>query len=476
MANALSSTGLTTATRAELIASLTASFQTIYGSDIDLSSNSPDGQMLNIFVQSVLDVEDLLAQIYNSFDPDNAIGAILDQRVAINGIQRQAGTYSTQLITVTVGQALNIYGLDQNTQPVYTVADNAGNRWQLLTTHNFAAPGSASLLFQAAIPGAIQSAINTITVPVTIVLGVTSVNNPTTYTTLGLNEETDAVLKIRRQKSVSLASQGFLAGMLAAVKNVTGVTSAFVYENTGSATNVDGVPGHSIWVIVAGNPAAADIAQAIYTKRNAGCGMFGASKYIVTQVDGSQFVIAWDAVVTQDLFITAYASSIDGVNAPNLAGIRSELPALFVPGVYGEVNVNALATAIQTIDPNCLITFSGSGTPATGGFSTSIGGTYTNTLTPSTKNKQFVVSSPKIVLLPMILTPTTSTVVHGNTKQFTGLGGYGTLTYSILVNNSGGSINGATGLYTAGSTPSVTDTVKVIDSLGNLATATVTVT
>ena len=131
-------------------------------------------------------------------------------------------------VTVTVSQALNLYGLDQTAQPVYTVADNAGNQWQLQTTQHLSTPGTYVFSFQAANPGAVLTTINTITVPVTIVLGVTSINNPTTYTTLGINEETDAALKIRRQKSVSLASQGYLAGLLAALENINGVTSAFV--------------------------------------------------------------------------------------------------------------------------------------------------------------------------------------------------------------------------------------------------------
>src|SRR5581483_5728996 len=159
-------------------------------------------------------------QIYNMFDPDNAVGVILDQRVAINGIQRQAGTFTVTNVTLIVSQALNLYGLDQTAQPVYTVADNAGNQWQLQTTQHISGPGTYVFSFQAANPGAVLTTINTITVPVTIVLGVTSINNPTTYTTLGINEESDAVFKVRRQKSVQLSSVGYLAGLLAALQNI----------------------------------------------------------------------------------------------------------------------------------------------------------------------------------------------------------------------------------------------------------------
>jgi hypothetical protein len=470
MPNAIGPTGLTTATLSELVTQFTTAFQTIYGADIDLDPDSPDGQMMMIFIQAVLDLEDLLTQVYNMFDPDNAVGVVLDQRVAINGIQRQAGTFTITNITIATNQSVNLYGLDQTIQPVFTVADAAGNQYQLQVTQLGFNPGSGgtSLAFQAVTPGAVLTVPNTITIPVTIVLGVTTINNPTASTTTGINEESDAVLRVRRQQSVSLASQGYLKGLLAALENITGVESAFVYENVTGTTNGDGVPGHSIWVIVAGTAAPVDIATAIYLKRNAGCGMFGATTYNVIQTDGSSFTIAWDTVVAENLFIKFTATSLDGINAPNIIAIRAGLPISFVPGVNEEVNINHLATLVQAIDPNTLVT--------NAGFSSTSGGSYTNTLSPTTKNKQFAVSSPNIIILPMILSPTSAVVVHGTTKQFTALGGFGAPTYAFTTNNSGGTINSSTGLYTAGSTPSVTDTIHVTDALSNTATATISVT
>lgn len=468
MPNSIGPTGLITATQAELLANQTTLFDQIYGDDINLDSDTPDGELINNFIQQVLDMEDLLVQINNMFDPDNAIGVILDQRVAINGIQRQAGTFTVTNVTITTSQSVNLYGLDQTIQPVFTVADNAGNLWELQTTQ-LGLPVTGNVLsFQAAQPGAVLTVPNTITVPVTIILGVILINNPTTYTTLGINEETDAALKVRRQQSVSLSSQGYLAGLLAALENINGVTSAFVFENDTSITNADSVPGHSIWVIVAGTALASNIAQAIYTKRNAGCGMFGATTFVITQVDGSPFIVSWDTVVSQPLFIKFTATSINGTQLPNIAAIQAGLVASFVPGVNAEVNINQLATLVQAIDPNTLVT--------SAGFSLTSGGSYTNTLSPSAKNKQFTVSSADVIITPMILAPPTATVVHGHTLQMTALGGFGTLTYSFQTNNSGGTFNSSTGLYTAGSTPNTTDTLLVTDSLSNTATAVITVT
>lgn len=391
MPNQLTGEGLEVSTYEELLEYYTGQYETIYGEDINLASDTPDGQMMNIQIQAILDLQDLLVAIYNAFDPDNAVGNVLDQRVAINGIQRQAGTFTVTNITLVNDRSINLVGLDDDEDNPYTISDNAGNRWFLTESETGLSAGTHVLVFRAENPGAQLTTPNTITTPVTIVLGVTSVNNPTTYTTLGINEETDAVLKVRRQRSVSLASQGYLSGLLAALENINGITSAFVYENDTDATDSDGVPSHSIWVIVAGTAADEDIANAIYQKRNAGCGMKGDETYTITQVNGTPFVVRWDTVITRNLFIKFTTTSLDGVVPVNIQAIREGIAEQFVPGVFEEVNINALATLVQQIDSNCLVTDAGfslgteqtlslSGIPAAGNFKILYNGVESTTI------------------------------------------------------------------------------------------------
>jgi hypothetical protein len=289
--------------------------------------------------------------------------------------------------------------------------------------------------------------------------------------------------------------------------------------------------------------------------------MRGESTYLVTQVDGSSFQILYDVVAAQNLFIAFTATSLNGINAPNIAAIRAGLIKSFVPGVYSEVNINELSTLVQQIDPNTLVTLSGfsaalvqiltlSGTAASGTFELNYNGNataainwndsistiqtkvqavtglsaalvtgsiasgtltitlaagtsvaaliyvvsnsletggsvaitftynegYTNTLTPSSKKNQFAVSSPNIIIIAMQFSPSSATVAPLGTQTFAGLGGYGSYTYALQTNLSGGSINATSGLYTAGSTPNVIDVISATDSLGNTVTANVTVT
>jgi len=80
------------------------------------------------------------------------------------------------------------------------------------------------------------------------------------------------------------------------------------------------------------------------------------------------------------------------------------------------------------------------------------------------------------VLAVLAFAPATASVAPLGTQAFSASGGSGAgFTWSLLTNLSGGSIVPATGVYTAGLTGGVTDVVRVTDSLGNAAAASVTV-
>ncbi len=87
-------------------------------------------------------------------------------------------------------------------------------------------------------------------------------------------DETDTALRIRRRDSVAIAATGNVQAVLAALVNVTGVTSAVVKENPDGSPDVDGISGHSIACIVEGGDNQT-IAEEIYRTKSAGCGMDG---------------------------------------------------------------------------------------------------------------------------------------------------------------------------------------------------------
>ena len=305
MSDSFDENGLQTATAPELLESLTTAFKEIYGDDILLDSSTPDGQWLNILVQKGVDVRGLLMQLYNSFNPDNAQGAVLDQRCAINNVFRKAGSFTTVNIAITTDRSLTLQGVDDdynNPEATgYTVQDNEGNRFVMVNTQTLSA-GTTSVLFRSETIGDVIVLPDTITTPVTIVLGVLSVNNPTAATAIGENEEPDEELRERRRQSVAISSYGYLNGLQAALLQLDGVNDAKVYENYTSSTDENGTPGHCIWVVMDGG-SSADIADTIYSKKSVGCDMRGDIEYTITTPALTQFVAKWDEADVTPLYI-----------------------------------------------------------------------------------------------------------------------------------------------------------------------------
>lgn len=358
----------------------------IYGPDINVDSNTPDGQMINIFALSKLDILDFCVAIYDSFDPDQAVGVALDAISQLCGITRQGGTYTQTNITVTVDRNLNLDGQDTDTP--YTVADSNGNQFQLMISAALTT-GANVLLFQAVNIGAVLVLPNTITVPVSIIAGVTGTNNPDDPTQVGVNQETDADFRLRREKSVSAPSQGYLQSLYGGLNNIDGVTSAAVYENVTGSADGDGIPGHSIWVVVEGG-LNTDIADAIYNYRNAGCGMKGGTTVTITQIDGSTIDIKFDYALTESLYIRFKVDVIGG-GSYDAAAIKNGLVSDLDFGINTPADISTVAATVKAINPLVVISDCEVSNDNI---------TWVNIVFPSTKQKIFTLTTGHITIIP----------------------------------------------------------------------------
>lgn len=391
MPNTIDTSGLQIQTVQEIISEIlngTSDFPgmySIYGSDINVDPNSPDGQMVNIVAQAKEDVLELIQQVYASMDPDQAIGVTLDKRCAINGVRRNPGTFTQQQVLVTVDRSVTLNGLDTEPTAPFIVVDNTGNQYALISTVSISAP--TTLLFQAVLLGPVSSLPNTITVINTVTLGVTAVNNPTGPSILGLQEETDYSLRIRRQLSVSLPSQGYLEGLVGALTDLTGVTQVKVYENDTNSTDGNGIPGHSIWAIVDGGENA-DIANAIYVKRNAGCGMKGSVTVDVDQVDGSVFTVNFDRSTPENLWIKFDVVAL-GSGSVDPVFIRNQLLTQLNYGINQQADTTSIVALIRSISPAASVSSEGVSDD---------GVTYVSLLSPSTINRKWALAASRIII------------------------------------------------------------------------------
>lgn len=363
MPDQLTSTGLQIKTVTEIVADLTVALQEIYGADINLDSNSPDGQLVNIFAQAGEDLRELLLMTYNTFTIDAAFGVYLDQRVAINGIARKAGTNTVTDVTVTTTGALNLVGLDALiTNPaavVFTVADADGVAYQLQTSTSIGGAGDHVLAFQAAEIGVVQPVPNTITVQITVVAGVSAVNNPDPATTIGTAEENDAELKIRQAKMFFLASTGPADSIEAALLAVPNVIDAFVAEND-TDSPISGVPAYSVWCIVNGGTDAA-VGTAIYSKKSPGCGMKGSTTYVVTRPNGTSFTAKFDRAIAERLYAEfTLTSRVPGITF-DTTFIANALAAALIYKLNQDATIGDIIIAMFAIEPRAVLTAVGVG-------------------------------------------------------------------------------------------------------------------
>jgi len=388
MPNSFDGNGLQVKTQREIVEDLTQDFQTIYGEDINVDSNSPDGQIINVFAQAAGDQLELLSQVNASFDPDQAIGNVLDQRCAINGVQRKAGTYTYVVIDVTCDRSVTLAGLDENSEEdCYTVSDSEGNQFVLSATSPIST-GTNSLVFRAKNIGQVEVLPNTITTPVTVILGVTGINNPSGATTVGQNEETDAELRERRKRSVSISNVGYTEGLQAALENIPDVTKASVFQNRTNTTDTYGIPGHSVWVIVQGGTNT-DIGEVMNAKMAPGIGMKGTQSVLVPQVDGSVAIYYFDRPSQELLYVTLNVTPLNG-QAIDEDYIKGEVAKMsFNP--YETVDSSAIICYTKSIQDNIGLTCQ---------ISTD-GVNWETVVTPSNLDKYFYITTASITINDM---------------------------------------------------------------------------
>jgi len=305
MPDIIDESGITVSTLPETVARLTTGMQAIYGADINVDSNSQDGQMINLYAQVAQDIRELAVEIFNSFDPDVARGSVLDQRVTINNIERRGGTFSLISIDIVTDRTVSLQGVDANYDDInavgFTVQDAVGNRFILVDSETFVA-GTYSRNFRAQQLGAVNVPVNTVTQQATVVQGVVSVNNPSALIEIGANEEIDRNLRIRRQRSPSLSSNGFLNGLEAGVGALQNVTDVKAYENVDDIVDANGIPAHGTWLIVEGG-ANTEIAQVYYSKKSYGSNMKGAVSVNITTPSGGVFVAKFDRPTIENLYV-----------------------------------------------------------------------------------------------------------------------------------------------------------------------------
>jgi len=323
LAPTITGLGISTPLYADILASLKASAQQIFGADVYLEADSQDGQLLALVALSVYDCNQAAVATYNSFSPATAVGNGLSSVVKINHLARLVATRSQVNLAIggTVGTVI--------TNGV--AGDAAGNRWNLPASVTIPPSGTITVTATCSVYGAISAPIASVTLILTPTAGWQTVTNAAAAVP-GQPVETDAELRTRQEISPSINANTPLTSLAAAIGQLPGVVYGAIYENDTSAADANGVPAHSIAVVVQGG-VANDIAHTIYEKKAPGVGTHGSTTIAVPDVLGVphdvKFSVPTLKAIKVEVTLTAlagYTTTIGGLIADAITAYVTALP------------------------------------------------------------------------------------------------------------------------------------------------------
>ena len=256
---------------AAVLAGVQADMNAAFGGGLNLGLSTPQGQLASSLSAVIEDSNANIAYFAAMVDPQFSSGCYQDALGRIYFMTRNPATATAVTCTIT--------GLLGTILPSNTLAKDASdNIYQLTAQATIPGTGSMSVVFQNIQTGPIPCAGSTLTQVYQAITGWDTITNPSAGE-LGQDVESRAAFEWRRQNSVAANALGSLAAILGAVFEVSGVLDAYATENTSSSPVTVGATqyslvAHSLYVAVVGG-VDADVAQAIWSKKDVGCGYNG---------------------------------------------------------------------------------------------------------------------------------------------------------------------------------------------------------
>lgn len=250
----------------EILTRLSNGLKNIYGQDINLDQDSPDGQQLGIQANIISDFQDLALYIYNSMDPDLADGANFDKLLKLLARTRLPSSRSTVDIEMVLNKTVSI-------PASYTIKDLNNQNWIIGTAQTLDA-GTHLVSFYSEDWGSITAEPNTINEQVTILTEVVSINNPESAIS-GRDEESIVQVRERRNKILEINASSTIGSIIGKILDLNGVVDAVPYENmTKIYDPVRDIQPNSYWIVVKGGDIA-QISEIIAKDKTGGTGLKG---------------------------------------------------------------------------------------------------------------------------------------------------------------------------------------------------------
>lgn len=311
----ISATGIVAPTYEQIRDELANQLKTIYGEDIYIEPDSQDGQMLAIFAQAIYDANQRAIATYNQFSPQTAVGVGLSQVVKINGIRRMTPSNSTVSVRI-VGVAGTVI-----TNGIVGDGMGLGTSWALPATVTIPTSGDITVTATSVAAGDVRAEVGTLTKILTPTLGWQSVNNETAATA-GDAVESDAELRRRQAISTGIPALSVLNSILGNVAALPGVSRAKIYENDTSYLDANGIPGHTIALVVEGGDVT-EICETINLTKTPGTGTYGTTHQVVVDPKGVPNDVSFFILQELGVDVTVEIRVLPGYVSPTADKIKA---------------------------------------------------------------------------------------------------------------------------------------------------------
>jgi hypothetical protein len=265
--NFIANTGVIIVDSGVILTEVQDEYLSAFGSDLNLSPNTPQGILIATETLARTAVADNNATLANQINPNEAGGIFLDALMSLTGASRQPATSSLVNCTLTGVAGTSIPAGAQ-------ISDTSDNLYQIVSTTVIPVGGSISdVPFQSVLTGPIPGLANTLTTIVSNILGWETVTNPLDAVQ-GVSTQSDVQARLLRSNALAAQGVGIAEAIIAGLLLTSGVTSLTFQENaTSSPATINSVPmvANSLYTCVAGTATLASIAETLTNKKSAGC-------------------------------------------------------------------------------------------------------------------------------------------------------------------------------------------------------------
>jgi len=306
--------GLVIPAETAVLAGVQDDINAAFGGGLNPALETPQGQLASSQAAVIGDKNNEFALFVNQVDPQYAADRFQDAIGRIYFLTRKPATPTTVQATVN--------GLAGTVIPGGTLAqDTSGNTYACSGDVTIDVTGSVTAEFQNIETGPIPCAAGTLTQVYQAVPGWDTITNAADGT-LGSDVESRADFEYRRKNSVAKNGTGTPQAIYAEVFALADVLDVYVKDNpTGSAVNTGStnypIAAHSVYVAVVGG-ADADIASAIWRKKDLGCDTNGNTSATVVDPSGYSYPQPSYSIKFQRPATLAVKFAVRIVNDPSL--------------------------------------------------------------------------------------------------------------------------------------------------------------